>query len=88
MKTMFVANLPNSMTEDEMRQLFSQYGTVRAIKLATDVFTGRCRGFGTIAMEGHEARAAIAGLNGKTLGDKSLRVRYEDPRARNKRRRR
>jgi RNA recognition motif-containing protein len=88
MKTMFVANLPNSMTEDEIRQLFSQYGTVRAIKLATDVFTGRCRGFGTIAMEGHEARAAIAGLNGKTLGDKSLRVRYEDPRARNKRRRR
>ena len=88
MKTMFVANLPNSMTEDEIRQLFSQYGTVRAIKLATDVFTGRCRGFGTIAMEGHEARAAIAGLNGKTFGDKSLRVRYEDPRARNKRRRR
>lgn len=88
MKTMFVANLPNSMTEDEIRQLFSEYGTVRAIKLATDVFTGRCRGFGTIAMEGHEARAAIAGLNGKTFGDKSLRVRYEDPRARNKRRRR
>ena len=87
MKTMFVTNLPNGITEDEIRQLFSQYGTVRAIKLATDVFTGRCRGFGTIDMEGHEARAAIAGLDGKTFGDKSLRVRFEDPKARKRRRR-
>ena len=87
MKTMFVTNLPNGVTEDEIRQLFSQYGTVRAIKLATDVFTGRCRGFGTIDMEGHEARAAIAGLDGKTFGDKSLRVRFEDPKARKRRRR-
>ena len=82
MKTMYVTNLPHSITEDEIRELFSQYGTVRAIKLATDVFTGRCRGFGTIDMEGHEARAAIEGLDGKTFGDKSLRVRFEDPNAR------
>ena len=84
---MFVSNLPTDITEDDIRQLFSQYGTVRAIKLATDVFTGRCRGFGTIDMEGHEARAAIVGLDGKTFGDKSLRVRFEDPKARKRRRR-
>ena len=87
MKTMYVGNLPPETTEDEIRQLFSQYGTVRAIKLATDVFTGRCRGFGTVAMEGHEARAAIAGLDGKIVDDKSLRVRFEDPRSRGRRRR-
>ncbi len=87
MKTMFVSNLPTDITEDDIRQLFSQYGTVRAIKLATDVFTGRCRGFGTIDMEGHEARAAIVGLDGKTFGDKPLRVRFEDPKARKRRRR-
>ena len=87
MKTMYVGNLPPVTTEDDIRQLFSKYGTVRAIKLATDVFTGHCRGFGTIAMEGHEARAAIAGLNGKTVGNKSLRVRFEDPKARRRRRR-
>ena len=87
MKTMYVSNLPLDTTEDEIRYLFSQYGTVRALKLATDVFTGRCRGFGTVAMEGHEARAAIAGLNGKTVGGKSLRIRYEDPKARGRRRR-
>lgn len=88
MKTMYVRNLPPDTTEDDVRELFSRYGTVRAIKVATDVFTGRCRGFSTVAMEGHEARAAIAGLNGKTVGDKSLQVRFEDPKARGGRRRR
>ena len=89
MKTMYVSNLPPDTTEDEIRYLFSQYGTVRALKLATDVFTGRCRGFGTVAMEGHEARAAIAGLNGKTIEDKSLRlrVRFADHKGRVRRRR-
>ena len=88
MKTMYVSNLPPDITEDEIRHLFSQYGTVRALKLATDVFTGRCRGFGTVAMEGHEARAAIAGLNGKMIGNQPLRVRFENPKARRGRRRR
>lgn len=88
MKTMFVGNLPPVTTEDEIRQLFSQYGTVHAIKLVTDIFTGQCRGFATIAMEGHEARAAIAGLNGKTVGNKSLRVGFEDPKKARRRRRR
>ena len=41
----------------------------------------RChRGLRPVEMEGHEARAAIAGLDGKTLGDRSLRVNFEDPR--------
>lgn len=87
MKTMYVGNLAPETTEDDVRQLFSQYGTVRAVKLATDVFTGRCRGFGTVAMEGHEARAAVAALDGKTVGEKSLRVRFENPKARGRRRR-
>ena len=87
MKIMYVSNLPPDTNEEEIRNLFSQYGTVRELKLATDVFTGRCRGFGTVAMEGHEARAAIAGLNGKTVDGKSLRVRFEDPKSRGRRRR-
>ena len=87
MKTMYIGNLPPDTTEDDIHQLFSRYGTVRAVKLVTDIFTKRCRGFGTVSMEGHEARAAIAGLNGKTVGDKSLRVGFEDPKARGRRRR-
>lgn len=80
MKKMFVGNLPADASEETVRALFSEYGTVRSIHLVTDVFTGKCRGFGFIEMEGHEARAAMAALDGKTFGSKSLRVRYEDPR--------
>ena len=70
-----------------MRELFSEFGVVRSISVSRDIFTGKCRGFGTIAMEGHEARAAITALNGKTIGDNALRVRFEDPKARGRRRR-
>ena len=63
---MFVGNLPESASEDNVTELFEEFGTVRSIRLASDVFTGKCRGFGFIEMEGHEARAAIAGLDGKT----------------------
>jgi RNA recognition motif-containing protein len=42
-----------------------------------DVFSGKCRGFGFIEMEGHEARAAIAGLNGKELRGHIMRVNEE-----------
>jgi RNA recognition motif-containing protein len=86
MKNMHVRNLPPEATEDDIRELFSQYGTVREVKMATDVFTGKSRGFGTVAMEGHEARAAIAGLNGKTFGEQSLLVRFDEPKAHRRRR--
>ncbi len=85
---MYVGNLPSDATEQTVRDLFSEFGTVRSIQLATDIFTRKCRGFGFIEMEGHEARAAIAGLDGKTFGGKHLRVRYEEPRTGGKRRRR
>ena len=81
MKTMFVGNLPTDATEGEVRELFAEYGTVRNIKLATDVFTGRCRGFGLVDMEGHEARAAIAALDGKMYKGNGLRVNEEKPKS-------
>lgn len=77
---MFIGNLPTDTSEDAVRALFSEYGKVRSIQLVNDVFTGKCRGFGFIEMEGHEARAAMAALDGKTFGAKSLKVRFEDPR--------
>ena len=81
MKKMFVGNLPNEATEASVQELFSEFGTVRSIRLVTDVFTGRCRGFGFIEMEGHEARAAVAGLDGRDCVGKPLKVRFEEPRA-------
>ena len=77
---MFIGNLPSDASEDSVRSLFSEYGTVHSIHLNTDIFTGKCRGYGTVSMEGHEAREAIAKLDGKTIGDKPLKVRSEDSR--------
>lgn len=89
MKKIFVGSLPSNATEDSVTELFAEFGTVRSIKLIQDVFSGKCKGFGFIEMEGHEARAAIAGLDGKTYEGKSLKVKFEEPRekGRGKRRR-
>lgn len=80
MKKMFVGGLPIESTEESVTEMFAAYGKVRSIKLVSDVFSGNCKGFGFVEMEGHEARAAIAGLNGKIVGDKSLKVQFEEPR--------
>ena len=88
MKTLFISNLPEDASEESVRELVSDFGVVRSINVSSDIFTGKCRGFGTVAMEGHEARAAIAGLNGKMIGNQPLRVRFENPKARRGRRRR
>lgn len=79
MKKMFVGGLPVESTEESVTELFSEFGRVRSIKLASDVFSGKCKGFGFVEMEGHEARKAIAALDGKVVGEKSLRVQFENP---------
>jgi len=86
MKKMFVGNLPQNVTEESITNLFAEYGTVRSLNLATDVFSGRCKGFGFVEMEGHEARAAIAALDGKSFGDKFLKVKFEIPKPKGRRR--
>lgn len=79
MKKIFVGNLPPDSSEEEVTALFAQHGRVRSIHLATDVFSGKCRGFGFVEMEGHEARAAIAALNGTHLRTNQLKVNEERP---------
>ena len=69
MKTIYVGNLPFSASEDQIRQLFEQYGKVQSVKLITDRETGRPRGFGFVEMDGGEADSAISGLNGQQFGD-------------------
>ncbi len=78
MKKLFVGSLPPTTTEESLQDLFSQFGTVRSIKLVKDLFSGNCKGFGFLEMEGHEARAAIAGLNGKSFEGNLLKVKYEE----------
>lgn len=86
MKKLFVGNLPSMTTDEDLKSLFSNYGTVRSFKLATDVFSGQCKGFGFVEMEGHEARAAIAGLNGKDYNGKPMKVNFESPKSGRRRR--
>ncbi|MGI9212998.1 MAG: RNA recognition motif domain-containing protein [Methylococcaceae bacterium] len=82
MLRIYAGNLPVDTTEQEFNELFAEHGRVRSIELARDIFTGRCRGFGFVEMEGHEARAAISALNGRNLRGNSLRVNEERPRGR------
>lgn len=81
MLRIYAGNLPADVTEQEFTELFAEHGRVRSYELARDIFTGRCRGFGFVEMEGHEARAAISALNGRNLRGNSLRVNEERPRA-------
>lgn len=81
LKKLFIGNLPSSTNEKDLEDLFSEFGTVRSSNLVTDVFSGQCKGFGFIEMEGHEARAAIAGLDGKDFKGNSLKVNFESPKA-------
>ncbi|MCG7968327.1 MAG: RNA-binding protein [Candidatus Thiodiazotropha taylori] len=74
MITLSVRGLPRSTTEASLTTLFSEYGTVRSLKLVKDLFSGECKGFATLDMEGHEARAAIAALDNSELNGSVLRV--------------
>lgn len=79
MKKLFIGNLPASTSEKDLQTLFSEFGKIRSLKLITDVFSGQCKGFGFIEMEGHEARAAIAGLDGRDFNGKPIKVNFETP---------
>lgn len=88
MKRVFVGSLPSNATEESVEALFSEFGKVRSLELVKDLFSGACKGFGFVEMEGHEARAAIAGLDGKSFEGKILNVKFEEPRAKGRRGRR
>ena len=77
----FVGNLAYSATADEVRQLFETYGAVDKVNVITDRETGRPRGFGFVEMpDSTAAKAAIAGLQGTTLGGRALNVNEAKPR--------
>ena len=82
----FVSNLASEASDEEVTKLFSQYGTVREIRLVRDIFSNKCRGFGVLDMEGHEARAAIVGLDGSMFMGKPLKVKEEIQKGRGKKR--
>ena len=77
----FVGNLAFSATEQDLRQLFEQYGAVDKVNIITDRDTGRARGFGFVEMpDSRAAQSAIQGLQGKELAGRTLNVNEAKPR--------
>ena len=72
---LFVGNLSFQATEEDLRELFQQAGTVETVRIITDQFTGRPRGFGFVEMATkEEATKAVEMLNGRLFRDRNLVV--------------
>ena len=78
-KSLYVGNLPWSATEDEIRSLFANHGSVSSVKLVSDRETGRARGFGFVEMDEADAINAISALDGKEVDGRNLRVNKAEP---------
>ena len=74
MTKLYVGNLSFTTTEESVRTLFSQHGTVEKISLISDRDSGRPRGFGFVEMSNADATRAMQALNGTELDGRSLRV--------------
>jgi RNA recognition motif-containing protein len=75
----YVGNLPFKATEEDLRELFAQYGSVESVRLITDRDTGRPRGFGFVEMS-DGANEAIAELNEREFEGRNLKVNEARPR--------
>jgi RNA recognition motif-containing protein len=79
---LYVGNLPFSATEDSLRELFKQAGTVDSATIITDRDTGRSKGFGFVEMSSdQEAADAISKFNGTDFEGRSITVNEARPKA-------
>ncbi|NDE10595.1 MAG: RNA-binding protein [Chitinophagia bacterium] len=77
----YVGNLSWTMTDEDLSNLFTQFGTVSSAKILKDKMNGRSKGFGFVEMEDEEAsKAAIAGLNETEVQGRKLIVNESQPR--------
>ena len=77
----YVGNLDYKVTEEDLNDLFSEFGEVESARIITDKYNGRSKGFGFVIMEDQtEAKSAIETLNGKSDNDRELSVNEARPR--------
>jgi len=77
----YVGNLPYAITNEELAEIFSEFGTVDAARVVTDRETGRSKGFGFVEMsDANAANAAIEALNGKEFNGRKAIVNEARPR--------
>jgi len=79
-KSLFVGNLPWSVTEDELKAKFEEHVKVIAVRLITDKFTGKAKGFGFVEVEDADMDKAITAMNGQKIGDREIVVNEAKPR--------
>ena len=83
----FVGSLPFSIEEADLRESFEAYGAVDSVKIITDKFTGRSKGFGFVEMpDDEEAQKAINELNGATVQGRAIVVNKSEPKPEGERR--
>jgi len=77
----YVGNLAYSVTEDELRNAFGEFGEVTSVNVITDKFSGQSKGFGFVEMaDNSEADAAIKALNDTALSGRNIKVNQARPR--------
>ena len=78
----YVGNLSLDVTEEELREEFKAFGDITSVSIIKDKYSGQSRGFGFVEMASKaEGEAAIAGLKGKTLKERTLDVNEARPRS-------
>lgn len=81
----FVGQLPYSVTEEELREMFLQYGEISSLKLIMDKYSGQSKGFGFVEMPNNaEADQAIKGLNKSMLKGREIKVNQSEERRKKK----
>lgn len=81
----YVGNVDFKATEDQLSDLFAEYGEVTSVKIITDKLSGRSKGFAFVEMANEaEGKAAVAALNGYALNDREMSVSVARPREENK----
>jgi RNA recognition motif-containing protein len=71
----YAGNLQYAMSEDELQKIFEEYGEVTSVKIITDKYSGRSKGFGFVEMPNDtEAQQAIEQLNGLEIKDRAMTV--------------
>ena len=75
----YVGNLSWQMTDEDLRNLFEQHGTVASAKIVKDKVSGRSKGFGFVEMEDADAQTAIQNLNGFSLSGRAISVNEARP---------
>lgn len=79
-KRLYIGNLAYGATEEQLKELFGQAGTVESVTLITDKQTGQAKGFGFVEMSTEEeAKKAIEQLNGQTLAERQIVVNEARP---------